>query len=90
MLGRIVIAGLVVLLALVAVRDGWLLRRTGLLGSCSVYATAPNGVQWEICKAGSLDGPPDLSGQGCSVAASSGKFAYWTCPAPIVSAPTGV
>ena len=90
MIFRIVVVGVLVIGALAAAKNGWVLRRTGLLGSCAVYATAASGSQWELCHAGSLDGRPDLAGQGCSAQAPSGRLQYWNCPTPVASAPAGV
>jgi hypothetical protein len=89
MLGRIVIAAVLVIVALAAVKNGWVLRRSGLLGSCKVYATTSTGSQWELCSSGTIDGRPDLSGSGCSAGSTSGKLQYWYCPTSIASSPGG-
>jgi hypothetical protein len=86
---KIALTAVLIVLALVALRNGSILRRTGLLGSCEVYATASSGQQWEICRPGSLDGAPDLSGNGCISQQSVGRVQYWYCPAPVVSTPAG-
>jgi hypothetical protein len=79
-----------VLVAMLAVKNGWVLRRAGLIGSCVVHANLAGGLQQEACKAGTLDGNPDLSGKGCTVQSRSGSVEYWVCPAPIRSSPAGV
>lgn len=90
MLARILIAGGVVLLALFAVKNGWVLRESGLTGTCAVYSTANTGAQEEKCLSGRLDGRPSLSGKGCVIQATYGKAQYWLCPAPLASSPGGI
>jgi hypothetical protein len=87
---RILLAGALVLAVLIAVKNGWVLRETGMLGSCSVYSTATDGAQEERCFAGTLDGRPDLSGKGCQSEETSGRLEYWFCPAPIADSPGGL
>ena len=87
MLARVLISGGVVFLALVAVKNGWILRESGLVGSCSVYATATTGVKQEKCVPGRLDGRPSLAGRGCRLQSTFGKTQYWLCPAPGASSP---
>jgi hypothetical protein len=90
MIVRVVIGGLVVLAIMLAVHNGWVLRRTGLTGSCAVYASAPSGAQQEKCMAGRLDGQPDLSNKGCTSDGPHGSVEFWSCPAPLQSSPAGV
>jgi hypothetical protein len=86
---RILISGAVVFLALVAVKNGWVLRGSGLVGSCSVSATASTGVQQQKCVKGRF-GRPSLSGKGCLLQSTFGDAQYWLCPAPVASSPGGV
>ena len=90
MITRILIGGGVVFLALVAVKDGWVMRESGLWGSCSIYATSSTGVQQEKCLPGRLDGQPSLAGRGCKLQLTVGKAQYWLCPAPVGSVRAGV
>jgi hypothetical protein len=85
MIKRVVIAGVLVLVLMVAVKDGRILRRTGLIGACTMAQTLSDGTQVEACRAGKLEGSPDLTRQGCRVAGVSGTFEYWRCPASIVA-----
>jgi hypothetical protein len=87
---RILISGGVVFLVLIAVKNGWLLRESGLVGSCTVYATASTGAQQEKCQSGRLDGRPSLAGKGCLLQSTYGEIQYWLCPAPVASSPAGV
>ena len=90
MLIRVLIAALVIFLAMVAVRDGRVLRSTGLLGSCSNYGATSDGAQWEGCRSGKLAGFPNLSGKGCQSTGFRGGVEVWSCPAPITSGPRGL
>jgi hypothetical protein len=87
MKGVLVVAALIVCLMAV-IKDGRLLRRAGLSGSCTAIAT-PRGQtgEWQRCKPGRLAGAPDLSRHGCTVAATQGNVQFWRCPAQIGSAP---
>ena len=77
---KLLLVGVVVLAVMVAVKDGRVLRATGLDGSCSVVSTAPNGIQVKACRAGKLHGAPNLSGKGCTDTGTVGSKIYWRCP----------
>jgi hypothetical protein len=83
MIKRIVIAGAVVLLAMVAIKDGRVLRAAGLTGSCSVVQTGSDGSQLDACRSGKLEGFPSLTGHGCTNAGTAGTYQYWRCPASL-------
>jgi hypothetical protein len=83
MVTRIVLAGLVVLALMVGVKDGRILRVAGLTGSCTVVQTTVDGTQLEACKAGKLEGMPDLSRNGCTDVGTATGREYWKCPAPL-------
>jgi hypothetical protein len=85
MIKRIVIAGVLVFALMIAVKDGRIMREAGLSGACSVAQTLADGSQVEACRAGKLDGRPDLSRHGCKDAGISGTYEYWRCPSSIVS-----
>jgi hypothetical protein len=85
MIMRVVIAGLLVLAVMIAVKDGRITRATGLAGACSVAQTLVDGTQVEACRPGKLAGRPDLTRQGCTDAGLSGTTEYWRCPSSIVS-----
>ena len=89
MLKRIVVAGTLVLALMIAVKDGRVLRETGLTGVCSTAQTLADGSQLEACRPGKLAGRPDLSRQGCTAAGVTATYQYWRCPAGIVSGPSG-
>jgi hypothetical protein len=83
MIKRIVIAGLVVFLAMVAIKNGRVLHATGLTGSCSVVQTGADGSTLDACSSGKLEGFPSLSGHGCTNAGNAGTYEYWRCPASL-------
>ncbi len=72
--------------ALVAAKQSNALERAQLLSSCSEVA-APRGDEhvWQACRAGKLDGMPDLSLKSCQPGGASGEFEYWICPTRISS-----
>jgi len=72
---------------MVAIKDGRILRTTGLTASCSVVQRAADGVELDACRPGKLEGRPDLSRRGCTDAGVSGRYEYWSCPSATASAP---
>jgi hypothetical protein len=84
MLLRIVLMGALIAAAMVAVKDGRLLRDAGLTGSCrSVVTRSGEYVFWQACKKGKLDGRPNLSRQGCKPVAVKNGLEWWHCPAAL-------
>ena len=81
MVTRIVLAGLVVVALMVGIKDVRILRVAGLAGSCLVVQTTADGTQLEVCKAGKLEGMPDLSRHGCTTMGAAIGREYWKCPA---------
>jgi len=49
MIKRIVLAGVLALALMIAVKDGRVLRETGLTGVCTPAQAATDGVQLEAC-----------------------------------------
>ena len=72
--------------ALVAAKQSNALERAQLLSACSEVA-APAGEERSFlaCRAGKLDGMPDLSLKSCRSRGMSGSFKYWSCPSRISS-----
>jgi hypothetical protein len=89
MKGVLATAAIVVAL-MVVIKDGRLMRKMGLSGSCTAVAT-PKGQtgHWVKCTSGKLQGAPNLSRQSCSSVSAQGKVEYWRCPAPIQAGPNG-
>jgi hypothetical protein len=84
---RILVASTLIVLVMVAVKNGRALERSGLLGSCNAIPTpAGQTGYWQSCRAGKLDGRPDLSLRPCTSKQTSGELEYWRCPTPLDSA----
>ncbi|HZS23405.1 MAG TPA: hypothetical protein VFA30_00335 [Gaiellaceae bacterium] len=81
MLFRIVAAGFCIFLVMLAVKDGRVLRTSGLTGSCTVVGTYTDSSELTTCLPGKLEGAPDLSHRGCQAVGFSGKVEQWRCPA---------
>lgn len=89
MLTKIITVAAFILVLMVAIKDGRVLRTTGLTARCSVVQTAADGTQLEACRPGKLEGRPDLTRRGCTDAGISGKDEYWRCPAAVVASQAG-
>jgi hypothetical protein len=79
---RIVLVGVLIFAALVAVKDGRLLKRAHIVGVCEVYAQTGDGA-WHACYPGRLTGRPSLQGNGCTDRGLRGDAEVWHCPAPL-------
>lgn len=84
MLTRVFVAAALAVAVMVGVKDGRILDRAGLTGSCTSVA-APRGdtMVWEACRAGRLEGFPDLTRRSCTAQRRVGSVEYWRCPAPV-------
>jgi hypothetical protein len=73
---------------MVGLKNGHVLQRLELTGSCSVIAT-PQGQsgEWRACHAGRLAGQPDLSRNSCTRQGTAGAVVFWRCPTSIESSP---
>ena len=89
MLSRIVAAAVVVFAAMVMIKDGRVLRTTGLTASCSVVQTAGDGTQLDACRPGKLEGRPSLASRSCTSAGMRGSLEYWRCPAQLTASSVG-
>ena len=78
-----------VVAAMGAIKDGRVLEETGLVGRCSAVQ-APRGdtAAWEACRAGKLEGRPNLVRKSCTSAGVVDGIEYWRCPAPVGSGRT--
>ena len=86
MFTRITLVAALIVAGMAAVKDGRVLRLTGLTGACSVVQTMPGGDRLEACSSGKLEGAPDLSRSGCTDDGLYAGRVYWRCPAPVSSA----
>jgi hypothetical protein len=81
MLIRIVAAGACIFVLMLVIKDGRVLRIAGLTGSCTVVQTYQDSSELTSCRAGKLEGRPDLSHRGCRSVGIVGPTEYWRCPA---------
>jgi hypothetical protein len=82
---RLVTTAAAILALMILVKDGRALRAVGLTGSCRVVQTGADGSAWAACRAGKLEGAPDLSRESCSAEGTRGGVRYWRCPASVGS-----
>jgi hypothetical protein len=61
---------------MVVIKDGRVLRMTGLTGSCSVMQTFTDSSELAACRAGRLEGRPDLSHRGCRSLGVKAPYEY--------------
>ena len=87
MVTRVISLAVLVLALMIAIKDGRVLRDTGLMGYCSTVQTNGDGSQVDACRRGKLEGWPDLSSRGCTGQPVRNDVQIWGCPAPIVSSP---
>ena len=82
----VLVAAVLIVALMVAVKDGRLMRKAGLTGGCTMIATESRETgAWQACTPGKLQGAPDLSRQSCTSVKKVGKTEYWHCPAGIES-----
>jgi hypothetical protein len=84
MLTRVFVAAALAAALMVGVKDGRLLDRAGLTGTCTSVA-APRGdtMAWEACRPGKLEGYPDLTRRSCTAERRVARIEYWRCPARV-------
>jgi hypothetical protein len=87
MLTRIFVAAALAAALMVGAKDGRLLDRAGLTGSCTSVA-GPRGdpMAWEACRPGKLEGYPDLTRRSCTPERRVARLQYWRCPAKVAGA----
>jgi hypothetical protein len=82
MLKQIVAVAACIFALMVVVKDGRALRMTGLFtGSCSTVQTYTDSSTLVACRAGKLDGLPDLSRRACTIYQTTPTLQYWHCAA---------
>ncbi len=86
---RLAIFASLVIALMVGIRDGSLLKVGGLTGTCSTTYTSLDGTALEACRAGKLEGFPDLSKHGCTNVGERGKAEYWSCPGTLTASQVG-
>ena len=79
MLKRAVAVAAMVVVAMIAAKDGRLMRTTGLSGSCSVLQSYKDGTEIVTCVSGKLEARPNLSTRGCRSLGMKAATQYWRC-----------
>ena len=69
-----------------AIADGRVVAESGLVATCTVVA-APFGddATWQSCRAGLLEGYPDLTKRSCTRQGLAANAEVWRCPAAVGS-----
>jgi hypothetical protein len=83
MLKSMLAVGVCIFALMVVIKDGRVLRVAGLTGSCSVVQTFSDSSELAACRAGKLEGRPDLSSRGCQSVGLNATYQYWRCPAAL-------
>jgi hypothetical protein len=81
MLKRAVAVAAMVVVAMIAAKDGRLMRASGFAGACSVFQTYGDSTKVVTCAPGRFEGRPDLSHEGCRSIGMKGATQYWRCSA---------
>ena len=92
MLLKILVAGVLLIGMMAAIKDGRILRDAGLLSHCNaVVVHGQTDPTLLSCSKGKLDGWPDMTPKSCNLVAAHLARQYWRCQAPVVSSqtPTG-
>ncbi len=88
MLLKIVLVTALLTGGLAVVKDSSILDRTGLVGSCSVVESPSAGnAVWQACRAGRLQGRPNLVRKSCVSKGIVGDVEYWRCRTELGSGP---
>jgi hypothetical protein len=88
MLKRVLAVCVLIVALMVGLKNGTLLRKAGLTGSCAVVQTSAD-AQVNACRAGKLEGRPNLSKHSCVSTGMKGTYEYWRCPASVVASQVG-
>ena len=72
---------------MLAVKDGRVLTRSHVVGSCARVADVSDGTDWRRCVRGRLTGPPGLTNAGCSDWGTYQEAEFWHCPAELAPNP---
>jgi hypothetical protein len=85
---RIVLVTAFLAAGLAWAKDSSVLDRAGLVGSCSVVESASAGSEvWQACRAGRLEGRPNLVRKSCVSHGVIDDVEYWRCRTALASGP---
>ena len=83
---RIAIVAALIASAMVAVQQGRVLQKAGLVGYCHVIATpAGQTGSWHECVPGKITGTPGLSLSSCTRVRHSAAGDLWRCPTELAT-----
>ena len=83
---RIFLIAAIVAVAMYAIAHGDVLAKARLIGVCTtVAAPAADDATWQSCRAGHLEGRPDLTKKSCTRSGFVGQAELWRCPERVVS-----
>ena len=69
---------------LVGAKEGNVVDRAGLLGTCEHVSTpATSWGEWWACRDGKLADAADLRSKSCVAMGSAAGYDYWRCPAAL-------
>jgi hypothetical protein len=88
-LKRVIVVAVIVLAAMLLAKDGRLMRKADLTGSCRTVSTAADGSQVIACRDGKLEGAPTLTSHGCTASGQTGTLQYWRCSASVEASQVG-
>ena len=89
MLKPIFVVAACIFALMLVVKDGRVLKTTGLTSTCSAVSAVVQGTVVEACKPGKLEGLPYLTKRDGVTAGTAGKLEYWRCPADIQATSAG-
>jgi len=81
MIKQIVAVGVCIFALMLVIKDGRVLRMSGLTGTCSIVQTYADSSLLVACRPGKLDGAPDLSRRACTSGQLIAGARYWHCTA---------
>jgi hypothetical protein len=89
MVKGVVAIAILIAVAMAVVKDGRTLRSVGLTSSCTSLRINADGSQVAACRAGKLEGAPNLATHGCVIVGGTSTVRYWHCPATVEQSQVG-
>ena len=80
---RIAAVTVALIALMLAVKDGRVLTRSHVVGSCAKVADVADGTNWHRCVRGRLTGAPGLTSAGCWDWGKYQDAELWHCPAEL-------
>jgi hypothetical protein len=89
MVKGVIVVAILIASAMAVVKDGRALRSVGLTSSCTTVARNADGTELAVCRAGKLEGAPDLGMHGCTIVSGTQSLRYWHCPSAVEASQAG-